>query len=157
LSKIWFFLLALAAAVAMTVALLMPRPAQRALVADEHDRLRKACSVIGILLSDDARKRVELAGTFARADQIVKALDSASGASKLDAGRMKTARSEAETLIDGAEGGRKPDFAILIDRSGRVVARARLDQEDFGDVLAGRPLIDDALAGFLRDDLWAQG
>jgi hypothetical protein len=155
LSKIWFFLLALVATAAMTVALLMPRPAQRALVAQEQDRLRKACSVIGILLADDARKRVELAGTFARASQVVTALESASGASKLDAQRMKSARSETEALIDGT-GGRKPDFAILIDRGGRVVARARLDQEDFGDVLAGRPLIDDALAGYLRDDLWAQ-
>ncbi|MGE5184824.1 MAG: MXAN_5187 family protein [Acidobacteriota bacterium] len=156
LSKIWIFLLALAASVALTVALVMPRPAQRAIVADEHDKLRTACSVIGVLLADDARKRVELAGTFARAQPIVGALESASGANTLDASRMKSARSEAEKLIDAAEGGRKPDFAILIDRRGRVVARARLDQEDFGDVLAGRPLVDDALAGYLRDDLWPQ-
>jgi hypothetical protein len=45
---------------------------------------------------------------------------------------------------------------MLIDRRGRVVARVRLDDNDFGDVAAGRPLIDDALAGYLRDDLWAQ-
>ena len=156
LSKIWIFLLAFAAAVALTVALVMPRPAQRAIVADEHDKLRTACSVIGVLLADDARKRVELAGTFARAGSIVTVLDGASNAASLDAARMKLARAEAEKLIDAAEGGRKPDFAILIDRKGRVVARAKLDQDDFGDVLAGRPLVDDALAGYLRDDLWPQ-
>ena len=44
LSKIWFFLIALAAAVGLTVALVMPRPAQRAIIADEHDKLRTACS-----------------------------------------------------------------------------------------------------------------
>ena len=32
----------------------------------------------------------------------------------------------------------------------------KLDENDFGDVVAGRPLVDDALAGYLRDDLWAQ-
>jgi hypothetical protein len=45
---------------------------------------------------------------------------------------------------------------MLIDRRGRVVARVRLDDGEFGDVAAGRPLIDDALAGYLRDDVWAQ-
>ena len=45
---------------------------------------------------------------------------------------------------------------MLIDRRGRVVARVRLDENDFGDIVAGRPLVDDALAGYLRDDLWAQ-
>src|SRR3954451_9701050 len=52
--------------------------------------------------------------------------------------------------------GRKPDFAMLIDRRGRVVARIKLDENDFGDYAAGRPIVDDALAGYVRDDLWAQ-
>jgi hypothetical protein len=38
-----------------------------------------------------------------------------------------------------------------------VVARAGVEEEDYGDVVAGRPLIDDALAGYLRDDLWIEG
>ncbi len=36
LSKIWFFLIALAAAIAFTIALVMPRPAQRQLEAEEQ-------------------------------------------------------------------------------------------------------------------------
>src|SRR3954451_11098591 len=52
--------------------------------------------------------------------------------------------------------GRKPDFAMLIDRRGRVVARIKLDENDFGDYAAGRPIVDDALAGYVRDDIWAQ-
>jgi hypothetical protein len=156
LSKIWFFLIALAAAVGLTVALVMPRPAQRAIIADEHDKLRTACSVIGVLLADDARKRVELAGTFARAKEIVTTLEGASGAATLDQKRMKEARDEGEKLMKGIQG-RTPDWAMLVDKRGRVVARVRYDQEDFGDIVAGRPLVDDALAGYLRDDLWAQG
>jgi hypothetical protein len=155
LSKIWFFLVALAAAVGLTVAMVMPRPAQRAIIADEHDKLRTACSVIGVLLADDARKRVELAGTFARAKEIVAALESASAANTLDAKRMKDTRDEGEKLMKGIQG-RTPDWAMLVDRRGRVVARVRYDQEDFGDVVAGRPIVDDALAGYMRDDLWAQ-
>ncbi|MBV8760870.1 MAG: hypothetical protein JO257_26485, partial [Deltaproteobacteria bacterium] len=155
LSKIWFFLIALLAAVALTVALVMPRPAQRRYIKEEQDRLAIACGVIDILLTDDARNRVDLAGTFARAPEVVNALESASGADKLDDARMKSVRETGEKIMAGISG-RKPDFAMLIDRRGRVVARIKLDDTDFGDVVAGRPIVDDALAGYLRDDLWAQ-
>jgi hypothetical protein len=155
-SKIWLFLVALAAAAAVTVALVLPRPAQRALVRGEANRLQTACSVIHILLADDARNRVDLAGAFARSPEIMNALDAASGVERLDESRMKQVRDVGETVMKAIQGNRKPDFAMLIDRRGRVVARVRLDDTDFGDIAAGRPLIDDALAGYLRDDVWAQ-
>ncbi|MBA3821785.1 MAG: hypothetical protein H0X17_23080, partial [Deltaproteobacteria bacterium] len=155
-SKIWFFLIAVAAAVALTIALVMPRPAQRALAAEEKQRLTVACGVVDILLTDDARNRVELAGSFARTDKIVEALDAASDVEKLDDTRMKQVRGVGESVMKTIQGSRKPDFAVLIDKRGRAVARVSLDENDFGDVLAGRPLVDDALAGYLRDDLWVQ-
>jgi hypothetical protein len=155
LSKIWFFLITLAAAVAITVALVMPRPAERAAVDEQHNRLAVACGVVNILLSDDARNRVDLAGSFSRAPEIVSALEAASNADRLDESRMKQVRDVGEKIMKGIEG-RKPDFAMLIDRRGRVVARVKLDENDFGDYMSGRPLVDDALAGYLRDDLWSQ-
>ncbi len=155
LSKIWFFLIALAATVAITVALVMPRPAQRAAVVEQHDRLAVACGVVNILLSDDARNRVELASSFARTPEIVSALESASNTERLDETRMKQVRDVGEKIMKGIEG-RQPDFAMLVDRRGRVVARVKLDENDFGDYMSGRPLVDDALAGFMRDDLWSQ-
>lgn len=154
-SKIWFFLIALAATIALTVALVMPRPAERAHVENEKQRLVVACTVIDILLGDDARNRVELASAFASKAEIVSALESASGAATIDEARMKQVRAVGEAVMVEMEGKRKPDFAVLIDKRGRVVARVALDQNEFGDVAAGRPLVDDALAGYLRDDLWA--
>lgn len=155
-SKIWFFLIALVAAAVLAVALLLPRPAQRALSRGEANRLQTACGVIHILLTDDARNRIDLAGAFARAPEIMNALEAASAAGQLDESRMKQARDIGDTVMKAIQGNRKPDFAMLIDRKGRVVARVRLDDNDFGDVAAGRPLVDDALAGYLRDDLWTQ-
>jgi len=156
LSKIWFFLVALAAAIALTIALVMPRPAQRQLENEEHARLTTACSVIDILLADAAHDRLTFAQTFARAPDVVNALDNASAAKELDANRMKQLREPAGKLLAGAKGGVLPDFAILIDKKGRVVSRLKIDEDDFGDVVAGRPLVDDALAGYLRDDVWTQ-
>ena len=155
-SKIWFFVIALAAAAALTIALLLPRPAQRTLVRGEANRLQTACGVIHILLADDARNRVELAGAFARSPEIMAALEAASVTETLDEARMRQVRGVGDAVMKAIQGNRKPDFAMLIDRRGRVVARVRLDDADFGDIAAGRPLIDDALAGYLRDDLWAQ-
>ncbi len=154
-SKIWFFLIAVGAAVALTIALVLPRPAERTLVNEEQQRLVVACGVIDILLADDARNRVELAGSFARTPEIVAALEAASGTGTIDEARMKQVRAVGESVMKTIQGNRKPDFAMLIDRKGRVIARVKLDENDFGDVAAGRPLIDDALAGYLRDDLWA--
>jgi hypothetical protein len=153
-SKIWFFLVAVIATLGIAVALVLPRPAQRAMAIEETQRLTVACGVVEILLQDDARKRVDLTGAFARDPNIEAELAAASAAPALDDARMRKARTTGDTVMKGIEGARKPDLAILIDKKGRVVARVRVGDADYGDVLAGRPLVDDALAGYLRDDLW---
>ncbi len=157
LSKIWMFVVALAAGVGLAIALIMPRPAQRTLVQGEHDRLSIACSVVDIQLEADAHVRVELAGSFSRAPDIVTALDQASNADKIDDARSLALRGKAVEILKDVHGNRKPDFAILIDRGGRIVTRVGIDESDARDLAVGRPLVDDALAGYLRDDIWAQG
>jgi hypothetical protein len=87
---------------------------------------------------------------------VVTQLDAASGVDKLDEARMKQARDVGENVMKTIQG-RKPDFVIMVDKRGRAVARIKVDDADFGDVVAGRPLVDDALAGYIRDDLWVQG
>jgi hypothetical protein len=156
-SKIWFFLVTVAAVVALTIALAMPGPAQRTANTEETRRLTVACGVINILLEGDARNRVELTNKFARNEDIERELGDASAAPALDERRMKNVRKIGETVMEGIKGKRNPEFAILIDKKGRVVARVNVEQNEFGDVLAGRPLVDDALAGYLRDDLWMFG
>jgi hypothetical protein len=152
-SKIWLFLLTLIAGAAITVALLLPRPAERAHVLGEQQRLAVGCGVVNILLADNARRRVDFARRFARAPELGKVLYEASAADQLDERRMASAREIGNRLISSAKGD-APDFAMLIDTRGRVVARAKRDEKDFGDLVAGRPLVDDALAGLVRDDLW---
>ncbi len=155
-SKIWFFLVALVAAVGITVALVMPRPAERAHVSSERQRLAIACSVVGILLEDAARERVELASTFSRDARVVAALEEAGGQPEIDRGRADKLRDLATEVLRPRDGV-APDLAVLVDRKGRAVTRVGADAADFGDTVAGRPLVDDALAGYMRDDLWVVG
>ena len=152
-SKIWLFVIAAVAAVAITVALLLPRPAQRARLSEERQRLVVACDVVNIQLKDSARVQVDVAGAFARQAAVVAALDEAGGADTIDAVRQKNVQELAADTIGDVDG-TKPDFAILIDRRGRVVARSGIDEKEYGDTIAGRWLVDDALAGYLRDDIW---
>jgi hypothetical protein len=160
-SKIWFFLVAVVATAAIAVALVMPRPAERAALTGEMQRLARACSVANILLRDNARTRIQLAGEFARADappsspglRIDEVLYQASAASAISAEANASARKVLQALLDSVSGAR-PDFAMLLDRGGRVVARSGLDEKVYGDSVAGYFLVDDALAGYMRDDLW---
>ena len=155
-SKIWFFLIALAAGIALTVALVLPRPAGRAHQLEEHQRLVVGCGVVDILLKDAARARVDLANAFSRAPDVVAKLDEASGVASIDKTRSSDLRSIASAILTPKDGP-APDLAILVDRRGRAVTRLKVDEDRFDDVVAGRPLIDDALAGYVRDDLWVIG
>ncbi len=156
LSKIWFFLIAVAAAAAMTVALVLPKPAERKAKADEERRLADACAVTNILLTENARVRIDLAGDFSRFPSVTKVLDAASRADSISADLNKTARDAADELLGSVTGSIKPAFVLMIDAQGRVVARAgkAVDTTKYGDTMAGYYLVDDALSGYLRDDLW---
>jgi hypothetical protein len=153
-SKIWFFLTAVIAAAAVTVALMLPRPAERQRLADERQRVITACDVINILLGTNARSRVDLAGTFARSEiDLSNVLQPATLAGEISADANQSARTLATQLLDSTTGD-KPDFVILVDARGRVVARVGVHDDRYGDMLAGYFLVDDALDGYVRDDLW---
>ncbi|ACY14451.1 MXAN_5187 family protein [Haliangium ochraceum] len=153
-SKIWFFLTALVAGAAITVALILPRPAERQRLADERERVVTACDVLNILLESNARSRVDLAGTFARSEiDVAQVLAPASLESDVSADANKTARTLANQLVESTAGD-KPEFVILIDGRGRAVGRVGIHEDRYGDTMAGYHLVDDALDGYMRDDLW---
>ncbi len=161
LSKIWFFLVAVAAAAALTIALTMPRPAERATVVSESVRLRRACGVANILLAQNARDRMDLAEQFARAPapagrprlKIEDILSNASKGKSISQDQNATAKAALADLLENVKGN-KPDFVIALDRHGRVVGRAGIDANTYGDSMSGFYLIDDALDGYVRDDVW---
>lgn len=164
LSKIWFLLTAAFAVVALAVALVIPGPARRAALKTEGARLERACVITGILLRDNARVRVQLAGEIARAGapaneptlRVDSILFAASKGELISAEANATGRKALGKLLDSFSGS-KPDFVYLLDRRGRLVARwsaSGKGDETYGQSLRGYYLVDDALAGYLRDDLW---
>jgi hypothetical protein len=159
LSKIWFFLLAIAAGAAITLALVMPRPAERAQAKSERARLQRACSAVDVLLRAEAGNRVRQVSTAARGygfgavtvkaskGDLVSAEDNAAGRKQLVA--LSKAFEEASIPT--------PTFLFLVDKKGRVVTRQGVEEKAFGDTLSGYYALDDALAGYMRDDVWLYG
>ncbi len=167
LSKIWFFLVAALAAVALTLALVMPRPAERVAINDEGRRLSGACKIVEILLRDNARSRVGLADKLSRIGsptdspslRLDKILFDASKEEIIATKEHQTGKAALANIVSSFEraGSTPPDFILLIDGRGRVVARyskGGQDKDEFGDSMRGYHLVDDAIAGYIRDDLW---
>ena len=152
-SKIWFFIVAIAAGVAITIALVMPRPAERATNAQERLRLQRACSVTDILMRDNARARIQLAGEFARASDLAPIAAEAAKGDLVSGEQNGKAKRVIADLLKDTEG-TKPDFVVLLDGRGRVVSRTGIEDNVYGDSLAGYFIVDEALAGYVRDDLW---
>ncbi|HEU5056527.1 MAG TPA: MXAN_5187 family protein [Kofleriaceae bacterium] len=162
-SKIWFFLVAVVAAVSLTLALLMPRPAERATVSSDKRRLARACSVTEILLRDFARSRIQLASDTARAESNLDSVLATASRGEIVSGESYAAAKKILTELDfgtkrkgDEEVPYRPDLVLALDLLGRVVARSGKDEGSYGDSLAGYYLVDDSLAGYQRDDLWIQ-
>ncbi len=156
LSKIWFFLITIVAVVAITIALIMPKPAERAGRVHEDDSLRTACRVTNVILSGNARAQIQLASEFSQAARQLKLARTLFEASKgeIVSGQANaTVRKELIKLVESATGP-QPSFVWLLDRRGRVVARSNADDTGYGDSVRGYYAVQDALDGYVRDDLW---
>lgn len=163
LSKIWFFLVGVVAAVAISIALTMPRPAQRIQeqVVDP-ERVTIARASVEMLLRENARKWVDAAAAFARVPappaqpslKLDAVLAAASRPEQIPSQSHDAARNTLEYIMAQVSGAQKPEFVIALDAWGRVVARVGANEKEWGDDMSGYFLVRDALRGYLRDDLW---
>jgi hypothetical protein len=153
LTKIWFILIAVAAGVAVTVALVAPRPAVQKLSALEGQRLDRAQYAAEQMLKVDAHKWIDRVSKLGRDAIISESLDSASrGAGEINV-IHKTVQDRFHSLIpDLASGGIAA--LVAVDNKGRVVARAGENDKEYGDYVTGAEMVADALRGYLSDDVW---
>ena len=153
LSKIWFILIALAAGLAVTVALVAPRPAVQKLSALEGQRLDRAQYAAEQMLKVDAHKWIDRVSKLGRDAIISESLDSATrGAGEINV-IHKTVQDRFHSLIpDLASGGIAA--LVAVDNKGRVIARAGDNDKEYGDYVTGAEIVADALRGYLSDDVW---
>jgi hypothetical protein len=157
LSKIWFILIALVSAVAVTFALVAPRPAVQKLAALEGQRLDRAQYAAEQMFKVDAHKWIDRVSKLGRDAIISESLDAASRGSGEYSVIHRTVQDRFRTLIpDLASGG--IDEIVALDTKGRVIARVGGDNDqEYGDYIAGAEVVADALRGYLSDDVWGVG
>ena len=157
LSKIWFILIALVSAVAVTFALVAPSPAVRKLEALEGQRLDRAQYAAEEMFKVDAHKWIDRVSKLGRDAILSESLDAASRGSGEYTVIHRTIQDRFRTLIpDLASGG--IDEIVALDNKGRVIARVGGDNEkEYGDYIGGVEVVADALRGYLSDDVWGVG
>jgi hypothetical protein len=156
LSKIWFILVALFAGFALSIALTAPRPMVQKLEELEGQRLDRAQYATEQMMKVDAHKWIDHVARLGRDAVLAEALDSASRGSGELAVQHRTVQGRVRALLPDL-GGAGIATIVALDAAGRVVARVGEDDKNFGENIAGAELVDDALRGFLSDDVWGIG
>jgi hypothetical protein len=161
LSRVWYVLLGLAVAVAMYVVYIAvgqyDRQATRAL----KEGLASDSQTVEWALKIDARRRLDalLAGSVDSSLQ--QALVAANGTKdgKVPEAAKASAKKALATVNDAIPADWRDDVLFAVDRDGQVVAALGFDQVQGNDdfELGGYPAVNDALHGWLRDDVWLLG
>lgn len=156
LSKIWFILITLVAGVALTFALIAPRPAVQKLGVLEGQRLDRAQYAAEQMFKVDAHKWIDRVSKLGRDAIVSDSLDAASRGSGEWGMLHKTLQERFRALIpDLATGGIQT--LVAMDAKGRVVARVGDGEAEYGDYIGGAEVVADALRGYLSDDVWGNG
>lgn len=155
LSRIWYLVCAIAAALAFYAVSLAVGQFNRTLEEAMKEELKADTQVIGWALQLDARRHLDAFLLASSDDGVRKALKSAAAKDGFAAARV-----EAKKAI-GRVNERLPedlrfDAAFVVDREGRVVGHVGFGQAESAPdfELGGYPAVFDALHGFLRDDTW---
>jgi hypothetical protein len=156
LSKIWFIIVALVAGVALTFALIAPRPAVQKLGVLEGQRLDRAQYAAEQMFKVDAHKWIDRVSKLGRDAIIADSLDAASRGSGEWTVVHKTLQDRFRALIPDLATGGIATLAAM-DAKGRVVARVGDNDKEYGDYIGGAELIADALRGYMSDDVWGTG
>jgi hypothetical protein len=156
LSKIWFILVGLLAGVALTAAFVAPRPADRRIEQLEGQRLDRAQYAAEQMLKTDAHRWIDYVAKLGRDAVIAESLDAATKGSGEPRMIHETVRARLHALV--------PDLAgigvetlIAVDDRGRVVARVGDRENEYGDLIGGAEVVNDALRGYQSDDVWGNG
>lgn len=159
LSRFWYAIMAILAAVAIYVVFVAVGQYNRRNQVAMSEEVAGDAQVVRWALQIDARRRLDalLVGSVDKGVQ--DALVGADGKDKIPPASKDGAKKAVDTILQKLPPEYRPDALFAVDRDGRVVAQSGFDQvaalEDFE--LGGYPAVNDALHGYLRDDTWVLG
>ncbi len=161
LSRVWYVLLGVAVAVALYVVYVAVGEYDRQSTHALKEGLASDSQTVEWALKIDARRRLDalLAGSVdATLQQALVAADASKEAKVPDKAKADAKRALA-SIRDTIPIDLRPDAFFAVDRDGRLVAQSGYEpgagNEDFE--MGGYPAVNDALHGWMRDDIWVLG
>jgi hypothetical protein len=161
LSRVWYVILGAAVAVALYVVFVAVGQYNRQTTLALKEALASDSQTVEWALKIDARRRLDglLAGSVdATLQQSLIGADAAKDGKTPDKARTD-AKKALSTVSDSIPADWRPDAIFAVDRDGHVVAQIGYDaiagNDDFE--LGGYPAVNDALHGWVRDDVWVLG
>jgi hypothetical protein len=159
LSRVWYVLLGLAVAVAMYIVYLAVGQYERQATRALKEGLASDSQTVEWALKIDARRRLDalLAGSVDSALQQALVAANAPKDGKVPAAAQAAAKKAIGAVNEAIPADWRDDALFAVNRDGQVVASLGFDNvsEDFE--LGGYPAVNDALHGWLRDDVWLLG
>lgn len=153
LSRFWYLLLAVGAILGLSTALLARGTFNRSEIGHADEGLRRDRFAVESLLKLDARARIDALAPIA-ADGTIREAVRTKGQSKVDGqeglralkDRLRTMNQQLEEL--------RADLLIAVDSQGVILAQEGKKPARSGAGLGKVPLVEQALAGYLGDDVW---
>src|SRR5271166_1655995 len=161
LSRVWYVVLGLAGAVCLYVVYVAVGQYDRQGLRALKEGLASDSQTVEWALKIDARRRLDamLAGSVDATLQQALVGANAGKEGKVPDKSRTDAKKALATINDGIPADFRPDSVFAVDRDGRVVGQVGYDAVAGNDEfeLGGYPAVNDALHGWLRDDIWVLG
>lgn len=156
-SKIWYIVVAVAAALAFGGALVVPKPAMREISRASALGLDRTQHNAELLLRLGARDWIDAVAGLSGDRKLVEVLELAND-HRGDLAQLKARGTERLLTLTGKlPADRRPELMIAVDSKGKQIARVGPGDSKLKagkDGLIGFPLVEAALRGFRRDDTW---
>jgi hypothetical protein len=161
LSRVWYVILGVAVAVALYVVYVAVGQYNRQTTRALKEGLASDSQTVEWALKIDARRRLDALLVGSLDGSLQQALVAANGVRdpKLPDKIKADAKKALGTIAEAIPADWRDDAIFAVDRDGQVVAEVGYDSvagnDDFE--LGGYPAVNDALHGWLRDDVWSLG
>lgn len=150
LSRVWFLVLAVAAILGLSTALLARGVINREQLGNVDEQLRRDRFATEMLLKLDARARLDAVAPIAADGTVREAIRG----KKVDGKDATTALKDRLRTMNQRLEELRADLLIAVDAEGTIVAQEGRRPARTGAGLGKVPLVERALGGFLGDDVW---
>ncbi|HEX3770241.1 MAG TPA: MXAN_5187 family protein [Polyangiaceae bacterium] len=162
LSRVWYVILGAAVAVALYVVFVAVGQYNRQTTLSLKEGLASDSQTVEWALKIDARRRLDalIGGSVESGlQQALIAADAVKADAKVPDKSRADAKKSLTATVEAIPADWRPDALFAVDRDGHVVAQVGFESMASSDEfeLGGYPAVNDALHGWVRDDVWLLG